>query len=171
MSAYVALIRAVNVAGQGKLLMTDLRAMGEACGFSSVQSFIASGNLLFECQRGEVEVKSALQACLEKYASKRVPVLVRTAAEMAAIVAANPFPDAHRSRHLVTFLDAPPPADLTACCRDVQGERIALGVREIYIDYGDGIRHTRLKLPAIGDATSRSINSVTRMTALLLQKG
>jgi uncharacterized protein (DUF1697 family) len=167
LTAYVALLRAVNVAGQGKLLMADLRAIGEACGFSRVQSFIASGNLLFESMLGEAEVKSVMEAQLARHAGKRVPVLVRSAEEMAAILAINPFPDAHRSRHLVTFLDAAPPADLIAGCRDIQGERIALGRREVYIDYGDGIRHTRLKLPPLGDATSRSINSVTRMAALL----
>jgi uncharacterized protein (DUF1697 family) len=47
-TAYVALLRAVNVGGTGKLPMAALTAMGEACGFANVRTYIASGNLLFE---------------------------------------------------------------------------------------------------------------------------
>lgn len=166
MTACVALLRAVNVGGTGKLPMADLRAMGEACGFANVRSFIASGNLLFDSDLDEAGVKAALETRLADYAGKRVPVLVRTADEMAAIVAANPFPDAHPSRHLVYFYGTPPPDGLIAGCRDVCGERLALGKRELHVDYGDGIRHTRLKIPGKDDNTARSINSVRRMTAL-----
>ncbi len=167
MTSYVALLRAVNVGGTGKLPMADLRAMGEACGFGAVRSFIASGNLLFDSDSDAAAIKAALESKLADYAGKRVAVLVRSAAEMADIVAANPFPDAHPSRHLVHLYDSAPPADLIARCRDVGGERLAAGLRELYVDYGDGIRHTRLKIPPHGDSTSRSINSVTRMVALL----
>lgn len=166
MTAYVALLRAVNVAGTGKLLMADLRAMGEACGFAEVRTFIASGNLLFVSDHNESEVQAMLEERLAAYAGKRVPVLVRTAAQMNAVVASNPFPDAHPSRHLVYFHNAPPPADLIAQCRDLAGERLALLGRELHVDYGDGIRHTKLKIPGKNDHTARSINSVVRMTAL-----
>ena len=54
-TAYVALLRAVNVSGTGKLPMADLKAIGEACGFSNVRTFIASGNLLFESDDNEAE--------------------------------------------------------------------------------------------------------------------
>lgn len=166
MTDYVALLRAVNVAGTGKLLMADLRAMGEACGFAEVRTFIASGNLLFVSDHNESEVQAMLEERLAAYAGKRVPVLVRTAAQMNAVVASNPFPDAHPSRHLVYFHNAPPPADLIAQCRDLAGERLALLGRELHVDYGDGIRHTKLKIPGKNDHTARSINSVVRMTAL-----
>ena len=55
MTAYVALIRAVNVSGTGKLPKEDLKAMGEACGFDNVRTFINSGNLLFSSDLGEAE--------------------------------------------------------------------------------------------------------------------
>lgn len=167
MTAYVALLRAVNVGGTGKLPMADLRAMGEVCGFAEVRSFIASGNLLFVSDLDEAGVKASLEARLADYAGKQVAVLVRSAAEMTAIVTVNPFPDAHRSRHLVHFYDSAPPADLIAGCRDIAGETLAIGGRELHVDYGDGIRHTRLKIPRHGDSTSRSINSVMRIAALL----
>jgi uncharacterized protein (DUF1697 family) len=165
-TAYVALLRAVNVAGTGKLPMADLRAMGEALGFANVRTFIASGNLLFTSDRGEPEVKGLLEERLAAYAGKHIPVLVRNASELRAIIATNPFLDAHPSRHLVYFHDASPPADLIARCRDIAGERLALIGRELHVDYGDGIRYTKLKIPSKNEHTARSINSVRRMAAL-----
>lgn len=166
MTAYVALLRAVNVGGTGKLPMAELRIIGEACGFEKVRTFIASGNMLFESSLDEAEVKAALELRLQEHAGKMVAVFVRTAQELVAIAAADPFPDAHPSRHLVFFYDAPPPSDLIANCRDINGERLALGRRELYVDYGEGIRHTRLKIPNEKAGTGRSINSVRRMVAL-----
>lgn len=147
--------------------MSELRTVGEACGFSAVRTFIASGNLLFESELDETAIKAALEARLAAYAGKIVEVFVRTGAEFSAIVAANPFPDAHQSRHLVYFYDTSPAPDLIAQCRDVNGERLALGTRELHVDYGDGIRFTKLKIPAKRERTGRSINSVRKIAALL----
>lgn len=147
--------------------MAELKTMGEACGFANCRTFIASGNLLFTSERNEAEVKAALESQLEAYAGKPVPVLVRSADEMTAIVAANPFPDAHGSRHLVYFMDAAPSVDLIAQCRNQQGERLALGRRELYVDYGDGIRFTKLKIPHSDQKTARNMNTVCKLAALL----
>lgn len=167
MTAYVALLRAVNVGGTGPLPMADLRALGAACGFADVRTYIASGNLLFDDDRCEGAVKAALEAGLHAYAGKRVAVLVRSADELAAIVASNPFPDAHGSRHMVFFLDHPPAPDLDAHCRDISGERLALGTRELHVDYGEGIRFTKLKIPGKEDRTGRNMNTVRALARLL----
>lgn len=166
MTDYVALLRAVNVGGTGKLPMAELKAMGEACGFANCRTFIASGNLLFDSDLPEAEVKARIEARLAAYAGKRVPVLVRNAAELAAIVTADPFPDAHGSRHMVFFYDTPPPPDLIAGCRDVQGERLAMGIRELFVDYGDGIRFTKLKIAGKEDRTGRNMNTVRKLAAI-----
>jgi uncharacterized protein (DUF1697 family) len=170
MPSFVALLRAVNVGGTGKLPMADLRALGEQCGFTSVRTYIASGNLLFDHAGSESDVQTALETRLAAYAGKRVPVLIRTEAELQAIIAADPFPDAHGSRHMVFFLNQPPAADLIAECRDANGERLALGPRELFVDYGDGIRFTKLKIPSKEDRTGRNMNSVKAIAALLHQR-
>ena len=167
MTAYVALLRAVNVGGTGKLPMAELRAMAERLGLANVRTYIASGNLLFESDLSEPQVKAMLETQLEVYAGKAVPVLVRTAAEIEDIIAANPFPDAHGSRHLIYFLNAAPPADTLQTVRDQAGERLALGVREIYVDYGAGIRFTKLKLAATKLGTARNVNTVERLAAMI----
>lgn len=170
MTAYVALLRAVNVAGTGKLPMAELRAMAEGLGLANVRTYIASGNLLFESDLSEREVKAALETRIEAYAGKYVPIFVRTAAELAAVCAADPFPDAHGSRHMVYFLDHAPPQDTQQTARDQAGERIALGLREIYVDYGDGIRFTKLKLAATKISTARNMNTVAKLVEMMLPK-
>jgi uncharacterized protein (DUF1697 family) len=167
MTAYVALLRAVNVGGTGALPMAALRAMGEGCGFANVRTFIASGNLLLESDLEEVAIKALLEARLAAHAGKPVEVFIRTGAELAAIIAANPFPDAHGSRHMVFFYGTPPLPDLINQCRDANGERLSLGKRELHVDYGDGIRFTKLKIPAKLERTGRNMNSVRKLAAML----
>nr|MBA3835646.1 DUF1697 domain-containing protein [Sphingomonas sp.] len=61
MTAYVALLRAVNVGGTSKLPMTELRKIAEDLGFENPRTYIASGNLLFSSDREEAEVRSLLE--------------------------------------------------------------------------------------------------------------
>jgi uncharacterized protein (DUF1697 family) len=167
MTSYVAMLRAVNVAGTGKLPMAELKAIGVACGFSNVRTFIASGNLLFDSNLGEDEVAGLVAARVEAFFGKPVPVFVRSGSEMAEVAAGNPFTDDKPSRVMAHFIAEPPTAAMLAEARDVAGERMALGSRMIYVSYGDGIGKTRLKLPAVEHGTARNLNSVTRMAGLL----
>ena len=57
MAAFIALLRAVNVGGTGKLPMTELKAMCEALGFTGVRTYIASGNVVFTSRKSESAVK------------------------------------------------------------------------------------------------------------------
>lgn len=167
MTAYVALLRAVNVAGTGKLPMAELKAIGEACGFERVRTFIASGNLLFDSDEGEADVQKMIEERLEAFFGKRVPVFVRTVAEMAEIAAKNPFDDDKPSRVMAHFIGDESTQVMLDEARDVQGERMALGPRMIYVSYGEGIGKTKLKLPAVKHGTARNLNSVARIAELL----
>lgn len=166
MTSQVALLRAVNVSGTGALPMAELKAIGEACGFNVVRTYIASGNLLFDSPLGADEVTTLLTAKLAARAGRPAEVFVRTAAELAAIVAANPFPDAHGSRHMVYFYAAAPAHDLIEHCRDRADERLALGRLELHVDYGTGIRTTRLKVPGKLKRTGRNMNTVRKLASL-----
>ena len=96
MPVFVVLLRAVNVGGTGKLPMSDLKRLCEKAGFQNVRTYIASGNVVAERDGAEAKAKAALEAELRAYAGKPVGVIVRTAAEMAKVVANNPFPDRAR---------------------------------------------------------------------------
>ena len=166
MTAYVALLRAVNVAGTGKLPMTELKAMADACGFGSARTFIASGNLLLTSDRSEAEVASMLEARLEAFFGKRVPTFVRTAAEMAEAAAGNPFGDDKPSRVMAHFITEEPDQSMLDAAVNVKGERMAFGRREIYVSYGAGIGQSKLKLPAVRDGTARNMNTVAKLAIL-----
>jgi uncharacterized protein (DUF1697 family) len=166
-TAYVALLRAVNVGGTGKLPMADLKRIAEELGFTSPRTYIASGNLLFQSDLGEAQVREKLETRLAPHMGRRVPVMVRTAAEMAAVAKANPFRDAPGSRVLATFLPAKPPKDALDHVRGRDGERLALGKREIYVDYcGTLLGRSKLKIPAAAEGTARNMNTVARLAEL-----
>ncbi len=171
MNSYVALLRAVNVGGTGKLPMSDLKDLCVRVGFLGVRTYIASGNVVFASRDGEARIKAALESALEAYAGKPVGVLVRTAAEMAAVVADNPFPDAAPSRTVAIFLDEPPPSDTVERATGRVGEEIGLGRREISVHYGDGMARSRLKIPAAGDGTARNLNTVARLADMASELG
>lgn len=166
MTAFVALLRAVNVGGTGKLPMSELKAMCLACGFAGVQTYIASGNVVFTARRGEAAVQHALAAALQDYAGKPVGVLVRSAAEMTAVLTHNPFPDAMPNRTVAIFLDAAPPPGCLAQASHVNGEEMALGTREIYVHYGAGMADSKLKIPAATAGTARNMNTVAKLAQM-----
>jgi len=168
MTRYVALLRSVNVGGTGKLPMADLRDICLKQGLRNASTFIASGNALFDSDLAEAGIVGKLEAALLAYAGKPIAVLVRSSAEMAAIVAANPFPEIAGNRTLVLFLPAPPPADWQDRVTGRFDERLVAIGREIFIDYGSiGMGKSKLRLPLDKIGTGRNINSVTKLAALL----
>ncbi len=101
-----------------------------------------------------------LGAELLAFAGRPVDVLIRTAEEMAAIAANNPFPDAPPNRTVAIFLPAPPAADALDGVRHRTTEQIALGAREIYVAYGDSMGRSRLVIPAAEGGTARNMNTI-----------
>ncbi len=147
MAKYVALLRAVNVGGTGKLPMADLKAMCRDVGFARVQTYIASGNVVFESKASPAKVKSALEARLLAYARKPIGVVVRTASEMAAVVKANPFSNTAPNHTVAIFLDDTPPSDALDHAVGAKDERMRmrLGAREIFVHYGSGMGRSKLE--------------------------
>ena len=169
MNAYIALLRAVNVGGTGKLPMSELKSMCEALGFQSVLTYIASGNVVFQSAKTEAQVKAALESALAKYARKPVGVLVRTAGEMAAVLAANPFPQMPGNRTHAYFLDRLPAADALQTVSNRAREELQLGLREIYAYYPDGMGESKLKIPAAKNGTARNMNTVAKLAEIRIR--
>lgn len=177
MTTHVALLRGVNMAGHKIVGMTGLRAWAEDLGLREVRTLLQTGNVVF---RGGTKQGAALEAALEAAAARRLGLetdfMVRTAAELRAIVARNPFPDAAQGdpAHLVVvFLKAAPAAaDVAALRAANQGrEEIEADGRQLYVVYPDGIGKSRLnaalmdrKLGTRG--TARNWNTVLQLAAL-----
>jgi len=164
-TAYAALLRGINVGGV-KLLMTDLARLCDRAGFACVKTYIASGNVVFTSTKKEAAVRAAIEASLAAHTGRPVPVLVRTAAELAATVAANPFPGIAGNRLLVFFLPDAPPANVLAGVLSPDGEELAVRGRELFVHYPNGMGRSKLKVPLWNVGTSRNFNTVQKLAAM-----
>jgi uncharacterized protein (DUF1697 family) len=167
MTAYVALLRAVNVGGTGKLPMTKLKEMCEDAGFTKVKTYIASGNVVFESKAPEAKVKAELEKSLVKYAGKPVGVVVRTGAEFNTALKANPFQKQKPNFTVAVFLDEKPPRDALTQATGVKDEEFKIGKREIYIHYPTGMGKSKLRIPAAKNGTGRNMNTFAALAAIV----
>lgn len=144
--------------------------MCEAAKFKTVRTYIASGNVVFESPLSENAVKQQLERRLLSYAGKPVSVMVRTAREMAEVLARNPFPNAPANRTMAIFLDAEPPRDALETMSGRVDEEVGLGQREIYVLYGANMARSKLKIPAAKTGTARNMNTVAKLAAMVAEK-
>jgi uncharacterized protein (DUF1697 family) len=171
MTTYVALLRAVNVGGTGKLPMKDLAALCEDAGFARVETYIASGNVVFDSKGAAGRVKAELEKRLCAYAGKPVGVVLRTADEMRGVLERNPFRKAQPNFSYVIFLGAPPPPDALSNATGVVHEEMRLGVREIYVHYPAGMGSSKLRIPATKEGTARNMNTVAKLADMASRRG
>ncbi|MGN6155630.1 MAG: DUF1697 domain-containing protein [Sphingomicrobium sp.] len=168
MTAYVALLRGVNLVGKSSLKMADLKAIASDLGLEKVRTYIASGNLLFASDKPEEQLRLMLEKDLQKHMGKAVRVMLRSAAEMEQVVKANPFAEQPGNRVQAFFLNEPPPKDLLSTVRNqADDERVATGPREVFVAYGErGIGKSRLRIPAAEAGTARNMNTVAKLAEL-----
>ncbi len=170
MTVFVALLRAVNVGGTGKLPMADLRSMAEEIGFENVATYIQSGNLVFSTGLPAEDALARLTEVLTRYFGKTPGVLLRSLPELEALCARMPFPDATPSQLLVTFL--PEEASMGAlegmCAPDGE-EAVVLG-SEIVVHYPNGQGRSKLKLPALKPGTARNVNTVRKLLEMARER-
>lgn len=118
METKIAILRGINVGGKRKVLMADLKELMETIGYQNIQTYIQSGNLIFnggdklENKGIEQEIENAI---LKKF-SFEVPVIVLSAEEIENAVANNPFykADADINKLHLTFLNEMPNKDKLA---------------------------------------------------------
>lgn len=166
MHSYIALLRAVNVGGTGRLPMSDLQAMCREAGFTNVMTYIASGNIVFQSAAPAASVKAELEAGLLAFAGKPIEVALRTASEMAGLIERNPFPTAAPDRAVVIFLDEAPPTDALEHAVGARDEEMRLSVREIYVHYPAGIGTSKLRIPAARNGTARNLNTIRKLSEM-----
>ncbi|HEX4006453.1 MAG TPA: DUF1697 domain-containing protein [Acidobacteriaceae bacterium] len=167
MPHYIALLRGINVVGANQLAMKDLAALCGDCGFLNTRTWINSGNALFTSKLGEAAVQKKLEKALAAKMPKPVAVMVRTPAEMRAVLDANPFPHEDGSKVLVAFLGAAMPADPLKGMVTPGGEQAVVGTRVIYVFYPEGMGRSRFRLPLRSvSVTMRNINTVAKLVAM-----
>jgi uncharacterized protein (DUF1697 family) len=173
---YVALLRAVNLAGKNLVPMASLRTLFEDLGFARVRTLLQSGNVVFDADPGP-----ALEETLEKATHERLGVrtdfFVRGAAEWSAILARNPFPDEARRdpSHLVVMClkAAPVKGAVEALRAAIKGnERVAVEGRQAYLVYPDGIGRSKLTVALVEGklgtrGTGRNWSTMEKLAAML----
>jgi uncharacterized protein (DUF1697 family) len=173
MPRYVGFLRAINV-GRRVVKMDALRAMFSAMKLAEVETFIASGNVLFSSRAADT---AALEARIEKQLAKSLgyssEIFLRTAGELAAIVALPPFPDAELARSIhVGFLRGAPSAAQAESVRALHTDVDDFYVvgREVHWLCRTNINETKVSGPKLaralgGPTTMRNITTVRKLAA------
>lgn len=171
---YVALLRGINVGNARQVGMPRLAEVLGARGHGNVRTHLRSGNVILDSPLGEAELAADLEQAIEKEFGFAVPVVVRTAVEVAAVVADDPLGPVATdpARYLVTFLSAKPTTNVVTALPPVEGsgEYLVRG-RELYLWLPDGIASTPIAAwkwdRLLGVAgTGRNWNTVTRLAEL-----
>lgn len=174
MTTAIALLRAVNVGGTGKIAMAELKAFCEGFGLRNPRTLLQTGNLVFET---DDPPDSTLEARLEAAARERLGLdtsfFIRSVADWSARLAANPFPReaADDPGHLVLIAlkGEPEAAKIDALRTAIKGrERIEAVADMLYVVYPDGIGTSKLTLPLIEKTlglkgTGRNWNTATKL--------
>jgi uncharacterized protein (DUF1697 family) len=175
-TTYVALLRAVNLAGRNMVSMSALRDLAAELALHEARTLLQSGNLVF---RSTLAPAGKVERLLENGAAARLGVstefFVRTAAEWAQLIAANPFPaEAKRDpgRLVVMALkSAPDRAAVAALQKAIAGrEQVRAKGREAFITYPDGQGRSKLTIARIERhlgtrGTARNWNTVLKLAA------
>lgn len=177
MCTYIAFLRGINVGGNRKLPMADLRAFAQGLGLKIVQTLLQSGNLVFTSSvKSSAALEKTLEAETKKHFALDIDFMVRSAAQLNEVIARNPMPDQAKndpSHLLIMFLKAPASAaGVEAIRATITGPEIVhADGAHLYIDYRDGIGTSKLTGAIIErklatKATGRNWNTLTKLAAL-----
>ena len=173
MPNHVAFLRGINLGPRRRIDGAELRSLFEEMGFGDVDSFRASGNVVFDSARKPVAAR--IEKGLEESKGFEVTVFLRAASEVRAMAAYEPFDgelvEASNGKLQVAMLPAKPAA---RACKDVLAlatdeDRLAFGDRELYWLPSGGMRDSALNLNAIekllGPWTMRTKGTIEQMAA------
>ena len=168
---YVALIRGINVANT-QIPMDRLRKLCAACGFGGVQTYIQSGNVVFTSSESGKACGASLELRLQRELGKPVGVVIRSARELATVVARNPFlkeKGVDAARLHVAFMAGRPKAERlkALAAADWGRDRFHHSAKELYLYCPDGFGRSKLaatfeRTLGVG-ATVRNWNTVSRL--------
>lgn len=167
MPTWICLLRAVNLGSHQKVAMPGLRTALADAGFGEVRTYVQSGNVVLTSPaRAPSRVGEAVRRTVLESFGVDTPVIVRTPAQLAAVVAWNPFPEDAEQRpqrvYLTCLPDDPPPRAVAELVEGDWGpDRVAVRGREVVAAYADGLHASRLERSALmrrvcADGTARN---------------
>jgi len=171
----IALLRGINIGPRNRIAMPELRTALEAAGFGDVATYVQSGNVVLSSGAKPDAVARAVEASIADRFGLDIAVVVRTRAELAAVVRSDPFGDTidEPKRFQVTFLDAPLSREAAAKIEAAAtgGERVVVATREVYAWHPAGVGRSKLATLLAGrslgvTATARNWTTVTTLLEL-----
>jgi uncharacterized protein (DUF1697 family) len=173
---YVALLRGINLGGHNKVSMSDLRALFASLGAEDVETYVQSGNVIFESTEGPGKLTDALEKRIRRDLGLSVTVLVRTRPQLAKVHAGNPFAKSGKesTKLHVTFLAEKPDLALVPELDPERAEPDEFEVvgQEVYLHCPNGYGRSKLtnayfekKLGVA--ATTRNWKTVTKLAELV----
>ena len=172
MQTYIAFLRGINVGGHKKILMADLKVLLESLGFTNVQTYIQSGNVVFE-SKIETDLAAKIAKAIETKYGFIVPVLVKKSSELSKILSKCPFFDEKREKSYFILLEESPTKEsieLTATFSNMD-EEFHIAKDCVYIYYAVGAGKAKMgnnffekKLKVI--ATARNYRTMTKLLTM-----
>ena len=175
MTRHVVLLRGVNLVRTNRVPMPRLRVVLEEAGFGDVRTYVQSGNIVLSSKSSPASVARRVRALIKKEFGHEIAVVVRSHAELRAVIKRNPLGKVagNRKRYLITFLDSALPAPTRKKLADVVGEheRFAVVGKEVYSWHPEGVGRSplweRLGAKSLGvTATARNWDTVTTLLAM-----
>jgi uncharacterized protein (DUF1697 family) len=177
MTTWIALLRGINVGGNRRVPMADLRAALQALGLGDVRTYIVSGNVVFRSRHSDAKaLRREIEAAIEQRFGFPVAVVLRSAAEMRATLAADPIPDGSATdpahRYAIFLSEDPAPERLSAIDPAVVAPDVFVaGDGVIHAWYKGGLQASKLagQLTDRGlgvTATARNWNTVRKLVEL-----
>ncbi len=150
MITYILILRGINVGGHRSIKMTDLKILLSSLGFMNIQTYIQSGNIVFQfAETSEKVLEEMICSAIKKQYDFDVPTMVKGITEMKEIVAKNPYlkDESKDISHLhVTFLDDIPAQEIlnTLASGDYKSDEYTLVGKNIYVYCPNGYGKTKL---------------------------
>ena len=174
---HVALLRGINVGGNKRVPMAELRALAEGLGWRGVRTCIQSGNVVFAAAGPAPVLEGALEKAIVRHFGFDVPVIVRLGAQWLEWAKASPFRKAETERPNLLHLGVSKAAPAAGAAKGLaphgtRGERVAIRDGAIWIDYAEGVARSKLT-PAVLDrvvgstVTLRNWKTVQAIAAML----
>ena len=181
MTTFIALLRGINVGGHNIIKMEDLRAICSTLKFQQVQTYVQSGNVVFQAKDDAPEKLAAkLESAIEKSHGFRPSVICRTASELEATAARNPYAgrtDIDPRKLGVGFLATQLSAEARAKLLQLKPaqEELHIGIQELFIYFPEGMGKSKLSMAAVERTaktaiTVRNWSTVTNLIEMAREK-
>ncbi|WP_308990962.1 DUF1697 domain-containing protein [Mariniflexile litorale] len=175
MNTCIAFLRGINVGGHKKVPMAELRDLLTGAGFQNVQTYIQSGNVIFQSLEKTSELETKIKKRMHSYFGFEVPVIVKTNSELQTIFDACPFSEEKKETSYFIFLSDIPNENLIKKAQEItyENEEVIIKKDCLYFYSSTGYGKTKFnmntyerKLKVVG--TSRNYKTMVKLLSLSL---